>query len=184
MARTMESIMKGKARCGSCGRLTGKKEHICPDGNWNKGMRGYINTGSYKKGHTHTQEALRKNRLAHLGKNAGENHWQWKGGITPLNNKLRSTPEYKNWRWNVFVRDNFTCQICGIKGAKLRANHIKKFSDYPDLRLILTNGITICEKCDMTFVYRNEEQWESYFVFNLKTRNIISDNFIERTIYG
>ncbi len=100
--------------------------------------------------------------------------WNFRN-ITPIHERIRKSPEYAEWRWGVFVRDDFTCQMCGVRGARLRANHIKKFSDYPELRLELTNGITICENCDVKKVCHHEIEWESYFNFNLMTRGIIAD---------
>ena len=65
-----------------------------------------------------------------------------------------------------------------MKRNKLRANHIKKFSDHPELRLEPTNGITICEGCDIERVFHHEENWESYFDFNLATRGFLPDEHI------
>lgn len=63
------------------------------------------------------------------------------------NKDYRKTPEYKKWRMKVFQRDNFTCQICGQVGGKLNAHHIKSFAKYKKLRTVVSNGITLCEKC-------------------------------------
>lgn len=64
-----------------------------------------------------------------------------------LNNQQRNSPEYREWRKTVFVRDNFTCQICGAVGGTLNAHHIMPFARYPALRYEPKNGITLCEKC-------------------------------------
>lgn len=101
---------------------------------------------------------------------SGVNHWNWKGGITPEIRKQRNSLEYKLWRRDVFERDCFQCQICGNVGEKLRANHIKKFSNYPELRIVLDNGITICETCDLKYVFTHETDWEEFFDINLKER--------------
>ena len=77
----------------------------------------------------------------------GKNNPRWKGGITPLNARLRRTPEYIQWRIDVFKRDNYTCVWCGQIGGKLHADHIKAFSKYPDLRTVLSNGRTLCIEC-------------------------------------
>ena len=69
--------------------------------------------------------------------------------------KLKGTMEYKLWRKAVFERDNYTCIWCGARSAKgikviLNADHIKPFALYPELRLAIDNGRTLCEDCHKT----------------------------------
>jgi len=71
----------------------------------------------------------------------------WQGGKCKETQALRMTNEYKEWRMKVFIRDNFTCQACGIRGGKLNAHHIRSFRKYPELRLVVDNGVTLCEEC-------------------------------------
>ncbi|MES2247629.1 MAG: HNH endonuclease [Pseudomonadota bacterium] len=60
----------------------------------------------------------------------------------------RLTEAYKRWRYDVMLRDLFTCQHCGdARGGNLNAHHIKPFAGFPDLRLDLANGITLCKPC-------------------------------------
>lgn len=77
----------------------------------------------------------------------GEDHWNWKGGITPKNQKERGSAKAHEWRDAIFARDGYTCRICGSRGGKLNAHHKKKWSEYPSLRYDLSNGITLCEDC-------------------------------------
>lgn len=48
------------------------------------------------------------------------------------------------WARRVRRRDK-VCQICGNNDC-LQAHHIKSFMDYPEYRLDLNNGITLCRK--------------------------------------
>lgn len=74
--------------------------------------------------------------------------------LTPQNEKVRKSKKYKEWRKAVFERDNYTCQMCGVKNKKglgktviLHADHIKPFAYYPELRFDINNGRTLCEDC-------------------------------------
>ncbi|MCK9371227.1 hypothetical protein M0R04_15045 [Candidatus Dojkabacteria bacterium] len=103
----------------------------------------------------------------------GDKAMSWKGGITPINMLIRASIKYLEWARKIKERDNFTCQICGTTKAFFHSNHIKKFADYPELRTVLTNGITNCKECDYKFVMRHEELCEDFFNFNLIERGIL-----------
>ena len=77
----------------------------------------------------------------------GDKNPNWKGGITPINKYIRTTSEYKDWRRDIFIRDEFTCQECGITNIYIEVHHIKSFAKYPELRLEPDNGITLCKSC-------------------------------------
>mgnify|MGYP000887085962 CR=1 FL=1 len=66
---------------------------------------------------------------------------------TPAHHRLRRSKKMADWRMAVFKRDDFTCQMCGERGGKLNADHIKPFALFPELRLVLTNGRTLCVPC-------------------------------------
>jgi len=75
----------------------------------------------------------------------GENHFNWKGGISP---RTLNTKEYKEWRKKVFERDGYKCIKCGYdKGRILQAHHKKSWEDYPELRFDVENGETLCIDC-------------------------------------
>lgn len=97
--------------------------------------------GFFKKGYSLTKGKKRPN-------NSGSNHYNWKGGVTSINEKIRKSLEYKLWRQAVFERDKYTCVLCRQKGGKLVADHIKPFSLFPKLRFILSNGRTLCDRCN------------------------------------
>jgi len=58
----------------------------------------------------------------------------------------RNNPEYKQWRINVYKRDNYKCRIndCNCNG-RIIAHHILGFTHYPELRYSINNGITLCQ---------------------------------------
>lgn len=73
----------------------------------------------------------------------------------------RNTPEYKLWRLAVYQRDKFACKKCGkklSKGRKIQAHHIRRWSDFPELRYNVNNGITLCWDCHK-IMFDNEEAY-------------------------
>lgn len=122
---------------------------------WNKGLKGY---------------------------RAGALNNKWRGGITPLNHKLRTAEEMKEWRKAVFKRDNYTCRHCGEVGGKLNADHIKPFSQYPELRTVLENGRTLCVPCHKntpTYVGKVLNQFQ---VARIRLMKQITPSFLNREI--
>lgn len=66
--------------------------------------------------------------------------------------RLKIAAELRQWRNQIFARDDYTCQICGARNGNgkkiiLNADHIKSFVNYPELRLDLENGRTLCLDC-------------------------------------
>lgn len=87
---------------------------------------------------------------------ASGKHNFWKGGIGKQTRSFKSnfqnTLEYRLWRTAVFTRDNYQCIWCGVRNGNgkrivLNADHIKPFIDYPELRLAIDNGRTLCREC-------------------------------------
>ena len=98
---------------------------------------------SAMKGKHHSEEARKKLSMAMRGEKSNG----WKGGVTPINAKIRDSLEYKLWREAIFKRDNFTCQWCRQVGGNKNVDHIKMFAFYPELRFDINNGRTLCENC-------------------------------------
>ncbi len=129
---------------------------------WNKGKKlskeHKIKVGIASEGRRHTEKT--KKMLSKMCR--GKNHYNWKGGITPLMFEIRRSFETRQWRSDVFTRDDFICQECGDKkGGNLEAHHIIKFSailkkyNIKTFRQALNcvelwninNGITLCKDC-------------------------------------
>lgn len=78
----------------------------------------------------------------------GSNSHLWRGGITPINQRIRGSFEYRQWREAVFRRDFYKCTQCGdARGGNLEADHIKPFAYFPELRFDISNGRTLCIPC-------------------------------------
>ena len=141
-----------------------KEKHIP----WNKGIPwseeikkkiGKENKGKPcpMKGKHHTLESRKKMSEA----KKGELSPTWKGGVLPFRKIIEANFKYRQWRSDIFTRDDFTCQQCGQWGGKLNAHHMKPFMSIIQYYEITTseealeceelwninNGITLCEEC-------------------------------------
>ena len=88
----------------------------------------------------------RSKKVRMEGTFSGKNNPNWKGGITNKNMLIRNSKEYVLWREGVFKRDNYICQISGIKGGKLVSHHLEGFNHNKSFRLEVDNGITLTKK--------------------------------------
>lgn len=115
-----------------------------------KGYNKYCNKFCYQKSQIGKpkSEAFK----AYCRTRKGEKSATWKGGITLEHLRIRNSQEYREWRTRIFIRDNYECQNCNARNGNgkdiyLHVHHIKSFSEYPDLRFDMNNGITLCKKC-------------------------------------
>jgi len=91
---------------------------------------------------------LSEEHKAKIGESVrGERHPNWKGGITEAISTLRKTLEYRKWRIAVLNRDGYRCRKCGSTKRRLDAHHAFPFTDYPERRFDVGNGITLCVRC-------------------------------------
>lgn len=105
-------------------------------------------TGKWNEGIKRTLKQIERMRETALALNRkGSRAPNWRGGLQPENAIIRNSFEMKIWRKSVFERDDYTCVLCGIRGVTIHADHIKPFALYPELRLILENGRTLCVPC-------------------------------------
>jgi len=96
------------------------------------------------KGRKQPKEVVQKR----VSKIMGENHPKWIRDREKLisNQKGRRSHEHRKWSNSVKKRDNYCCKIknCDCFG-KLEAHHILSYSQYPELRYDINNGITLCK---------------------------------------
>ena len=131
---------KGRRYCGKCSPRQGKIEKACPVCK--------VKYFSYLKENKVVCSRKCYGKLI-SERQKGEKSHLWKGGLTDKNMLLRKSFEAKEWRRQVFKRDDYTCQHCGIRGGKLDADHIKPWALYPDLRFELSNGRALCRPCHL-----------------------------------
>jgi hypothetical protein len=112
------------------------------------------------KGKHHTKETKQKISIAKVGKYGGENHPNWLGGISSFPYPFDWTDILKE---SIRIRDNHTCQECGIHqdelNHKLDIHHI----DYNKDNLNPSNLISLCRSCHVKTNF-NRIQWYEYFI--------------------
>ena len=72
--------------------------------------------------------------------------------------KKRLAYSYRKWRESVMERDGRKCVICGATDD-LEVHHIKPFAKFPDERLNIDNGITLCRKCHKRVHKEKDSEW-------------------------
>ena len=91
--------------------------------------RGY---GKWMKG----RKMLPQVKDALLRALTGQNHWHFNGN------------DIRFWKKQALLRDDFTCQVCGLKDPEIvEVDHIKSKSLYPELKNDIDNLITMCANC-------------------------------------
>ena len=116
----------GKDYCGDCAFLSG-----------------LIDDKKYVKDYCYSIDLPGVRAVIHEGEiYIGTGKFEWE-----RTSRDRECKSYKEWREQVFIRDNYTCQHCGQYGGTLNAHHIKSYAKYPELRTNTDNGITLCYEC-------------------------------------
>lgn len=114
-------------------------------------LRKTFSSPSYKE--LFRQRILEQNRK-------GPTHWNWKGGITSINQQERNTEPMLTWKRLVMERDLYHCVVCKKQSDNLVAHHIQPYSAFPELRTDIKNGMTLCSPCHkFIHTYFREAQW-------------------------
>jgi hypothetical protein len=137
-----------KGVCFNTGKTHFKKDDMRLIGNknaegnipWNKGKKGLIT--AWNKGKK-------------LPQMSGPNNPAWKGGVS-TENKIERTKFRKMMQKLIFERDDYTCQICGIRGVDLQVDHIQSWAEYVELRFNINNCRTLCKKCHYFITFGKE----------------------------
>ncbi len=142
---------KEKIRNSLLGKFDGEKNHF------------------YNKQHTEeTRQKISTSNLGRIPPNKGKTGkdspnfgYRKENPISPLHDLIRHCYNYREWRSDIFTKDNFTCMRCSKRGGYLHAHHKKLFSIILEQNNITTleqaencselwnlnNGITLCKKC-------------------------------------
>lgn len=80
-------------------------------------------------------------------------------------------PQYIKWRKDVYARDGFKCQWPHCNSNKrLNAHHIKNWANFPGLRFLVANGITLC-RLHHDMIKGMEESYASTFMRIVASKN-------------
>jgi len=83
---------------------------------------------------------------------SGPNHPNWRHDLTDDERaRKRNSNKNREWRYAVYERDDYTCQVCCERGGALEAHHLDAYSEYRSKRFLVANGITLCVKCHDAF---------------------------------
>lgn len=150
---------KEKNRLAHLGRpsyLKGKKLGFTPKFAFKKGNI------PWSKGKKLSEELCKRLSLAHLGKMKGDKNPSWKGGITPIIQKIKRLTQYKVWFREILRRDRYTCRNCKIYSPpRITSHHLKSFAYLVTSLNIKTledakhckelwdlgNGVALCHLC-------------------------------------
>jgi len=136
-------------RCGK--RLSSMKSKNCVK---HQTLDSHIKIGAANSGRIRSQDTRLKMSIAHKGRVPTNGVFGRKGLENPryiLDRSLlakkqeRNDSAYKDWRITVYRRDNFKCKINNSDcSGRLEAHHILGWTEYPELRYEINNGITLC----------------------------------------
>ena len=166
-----ENEIKNKKPCPICGNLIHKKSKYC--------RKCLLKTDEYlesRKNMPKRQSKKEKQYCIDCGieiydyskrcmrcSRSGKLNPRWKGGVSTLQMRIRKLFEYRQWRSDIYTRDEYTCVECGHQGSGLQAHHIIPFNVLLQKYEIITieqavqcdelwninNGITLCKTCHL-----------------------------------
>lgn len=126
--RKNSPFQKGHPCYGPAHHTEETKKHLSQI---HKGMH-YSPETEFKPGHTLTK---------------AEKHWNWKGGVDDMIQERTSSAWWRKLRKEIYQRDNWTCQFCGIhcSGRNIACHHIIK--ERLGGAHKQENLVTVCRRC-------------------------------------
>ncbi len=119
-------------------------------------------------GKPHTEEIKRKIALSRMG----EKNWAKRPDVRKKISESKKglwdkekNPNWvggkkKYWKKQAKIRDNYTCQKCGLYDPKIvDADRIKPEYKFPELALDLNNIITLCPNCHKRKTLRDRKKY-------------------------
>jgi 5-methylcytosine-specific restriction protein A len=67
-----------------------------------------------------------------------------------MNQAFYNSKKWKDKRQYILRRDHYLCQECKKYGRNVEAkivHHIKEVEDYPELKLVNSNLVSVCKAC-------------------------------------
>lgn len=91
----------------------------------------------------------------------------WRG-FSQSENRLERERFRDKLQKQILARDNYTCQICGIRGKNMQVDHIQPWAEYVKLRFNMNNCRTLCRECHYKITYgkpmpKNIKTWGQKF---------------------
>lgn len=137
-----------------------------------------VSTNSLMSGNTKSCGCVRAEKCKMILKKTLENrrgkkHYNYNPNITEeerVSNRYEiNGNDRREWRKEVFQKDDYTCVHCKVKGGMLNAHHLNGYSWYKEGRYDVSNGVTLCKSCHIDFHSKygygdnTKEQFEEYY---------------------
>lgn len=122
---------------------------------WNKGLADWLSSSQKKAISRANTGRTAWNKGRKMPETSGVNNHAWKGG-KKNENEIQRTRFRKYFQPLVLARDNYTCQICEQYSGYLQVDHIKKWSDFPELRFEMDNCRTLCMSCHYYITFKRK----------------------------
>lgn len=153
-----------------------KSENVgCSIGQCECGITREFNNWNLSSGRTQSCGCLKSLNFESVERLKGENHPNWKGGISSERARISVSSEYKRWRKQVLERDHHKCVCCG-NYKDVQTHHLIPFDEDKKLRTEISNGVTVCPSCHRLFhkeYGRKNNTKEQFKAFCMERRQMI-----------